>query len=80
MAENDEKTEVSRIEHLEWCKDRALKYLETGDVQNAIASMLSDLGKHKQTEGVGKAMGPMGLMAVMNRDPTEARRFIEGFN
>ncbi len=79
MAENDEKG-VSRMEHLEWCKGRALKYLETGDIQNAIASMLSDLNKHKETQGICMAMGPMGMMAAMGNDVTEARRFIEGFN
>ena len=79
MAKNDE-NEVNRIEHLEWSKGRALKYLETGDIQNAIASMLSDLNKHKETESIGKAMGPIGMMAVMKHDLTEARRFIEGFN
>ena len=30
----------TREEHLQSCKQRALEYLNTGDVQNAIASMM----------------------------------------
>jgi hypothetical protein len=38
-----------RAEHLQWCKDRALEYVELGDSHNAIASMLSDLNRHPHT-------------------------------
>jgi hypothetical protein len=31
----------SRSEHLQWCKDRALEYLERGDVTNAFASFFN---------------------------------------
>ena len=71
---------MTRAEHIAWSKARALEYLDTGDVQNAIASMLSDLMKHDETRDAGKVMGLIGMMAVMNRDLAEARRFIEGFN
>lgn len=71
---------MTREEHIEWCKTSALEYLDAGDVQNAIASMLSDLSKHDGTKHVADAMGPMGLLIVMNHDIAGARRFIEGFN
>ena len=71
---------MTRAEHIEWCKASALEYLDAGDVQNAIASMLSDLSKHDETRDVGKAMGPIGMLAVMSNDHAQARRFIEGFN
>jgi hypothetical protein len=35
---------MTRAEHLQWSKDRALAYLP--DVTNATASFVSDLGKH----------------------------------
>ena len=41
---------MTRKEHLEWCKARALEYLDRGDIQNAVTSMMSDLGKHPGTE------------------------------
>jgi hypothetical protein len=40
----------TRAEHLQWCKDRALEYVELGDLDNAIASMQSDLNKHPETQ------------------------------
>ena len=68
-----------REEHLEWCKARALEYLENGDIQNAITSMLSDMGKHPETH-VNPALALLGMMTIQNYDLGEARRFIEGFN
>ena len=66
-------------EHIEWCKQRARVLLDDGDVPQAIASMLSDLGKHPETERVGKAMAMMGLMFAARGDLNEARKFVEGF-
>lgn len=67
----------TRAEHLAWCKRRALEYLPH-DSEQAFASIMSDLGKHDETCGVGEAMFPLGLLAVDN--PPEMKRFIEGFN
>lgn len=42
----------TREQHLAWCKQRALEYLEPGQhfsIDNAIASMTSDLGKNDET-------------------------------
>lgn len=41
---------MNREEHLQWAKDRALEYVEAGELQNAIASMISDLQKHPELE------------------------------
>ena len=43
-------TNTTRADHLAWCKSRALKYVDAGDLNQAYASMVSDLGKHPQTE------------------------------
>ena len=72
----------TRAEHMRWCKRRALEYLDQPDgpdVPNAIASMLSDLSKHRETAAAGRAMGPIGLSYAMAHDTEGARRFIEGF-
>jgi hypothetical protein len=42
--------QLTRAQHLQWAKDRALAYVETGDLAGACASMLSDLGKHPQID------------------------------
>lgn len=68
-------------EHLAWCKQRALEYCDAGDVDQAFASMASDLGKHPETEGhMGIQLGMMQLMGGMLSSPAQMRRFIEGFN
>lgn len=71
---------MTRQEHLDWCKQRALAYLP-GDLENAFASMLSDLGKHPETKDhFGIRLG-MDLMLTGNLgSEDQMRRFIEGFN
>lgn len=70
--------EVTRDEHLAWCKTRALKYLDIGDVKNAVASMGSDLTKHPGTNGSSGLM-MLGISYAINNDAAGARRWIEGF-
>jgi hypothetical protein len=71
----------TRTEHLAWCKQRALEYLDKGDVSNAVASMMSDLQKHDETAlEAGSILSALGLSAAMSNNSAEARRFIEGFN
>lgn len=69
---------MTRDEHLDWCKRRALAYLP-GNVQDAVTSMLSDLGKHDETRPVLEIMGMAGILVIQTNNPAEARRFIEGF-
>ncbi|MEE8143250.1 MAG: hypothetical protein V3T77_09125 [Planctomycetota bacterium] len=71
---------MNRQEHMDWCKVRALEYLDAGNVKEAVTSMMSDLTKHADAEGVGLTMAPLGMMALMSGNAAEARRFIEGFN
>jgi len=72
---------MTRTEHLEWCKQRALEYVAAGDFNQAFASMGSDLGKHPETENhSGIRLGMMLLMSG-NLDTAQAmKKFIEGFN
>lgn len=72
---------MTRQQHLEWCKKRAHEYLAQGDIENAIASMLSDLNKHDETRlSPGSPLSMLGMMAAMSHDRREAVRFIDGFN
>jgi hypothetical protein len=72
---------TTRQEHLEWCKRRAHEYLDSGDVQNAYASMASDLNKHPETQGHSAVSLGMMLMMSGNLSTTEEmRKFIDGFN
>lgn len=71
----------TRAEHLAWCKKRALEYCDVGDVNQAFASMASDLGKDPSTEGhIGIHLGMEQLMGGMLSTPYQMRHFIEGFN
>jgi len=70
-----------REEHLQWCKKRALEYVDNGDLQQAFASMVSDLQKHPGTFGhVGIELGMRQNMAGLLSTPDQMRHFIEGFN
>lgn len=39
----------SQREHIDWCKKRALEYVDDGDLTNAYASFMSDMSKHDET-------------------------------
>jgi hypothetical protein len=69
---------VSRAEHLTWCKARALEYLDEGDLTNAVASMMSDLGKHPDFT-VSPALVQLGVFYIAHDDEAGVRHWIEGF-
>ena len=67
----------TREEHMKWCKQRAMEYVNAGDFQQGVTSMLSDLGKHPDTKDSVR-IGAMLMLTV--RDRASAKRFVEGFN
>ena len=72
--------QMTREEHLTWCKLRALEYVDRDDVTSALASMFSDLTKHPETrDHVGIKLGMALMWAHELETPEEVRRFIEGF-
>jgi len=74
-------TTVNREEHLAWCKQRALEYVDRGDLKGAYTSMVSDLNKHLETEGhIAIELGIMLMLGGHLSTPSEMRKFIEGFN
>lgn len=73
---------MNRTEHLQWCKDRALQYLNNGQIAEGMASFTSDMSKH---EGTDKTLNnglsqPLILMAMMSNNQAECIRCVEGFN
>lgn len=76
----------TRAEHLKWCKQRALEYLQPGEyfsLDEAMASMVSDLGKHEETRrdhqmtiGLMMQLRAGGHLATADK----MREFINGFN
>lgn len=75
---------MTREEHMRWCKDRAMDYVNRGDLVNAVASMMSDLSKHEETAtSATGALAGLGLLAAMqaqNGDRDGVVRYIKGFN
>ena len=72
---------TTRAQHLAWCKQRALEYVDAGDVQGAFNSMASDMRKHPDTANTDIQMLGLGLMMNGHLDsPDRMRRWIEGFN
>ena len=70
-----------QAQHLEWCKKRALAYVDQGYLQQALSSMISDLRKHPKTADHPVIALAVGRMAL--GDPTtkeQVREFIEGFS
>lgn len=69
-----------RAEHLAWCKERALAYLDAGEpVHLAFQSLGSDLRKYPDTaKHPALELGMMQLVAGQLDTPAQMRRFIEG--
>ena len=74
---------LSRSEHMEWCKTRAHQALNDTTVEewrrvaNAVASMILDLGKHEWTQSSIEAWM---FVAITVRDIRSAVNFIDWFN
>jgi hypothetical protein len=70
---------MTRHEHLAWCKNRALLYLDReNNPLEAMTSMMSDLSNHPELKDhPGLQIAPMFYGA--HNDPIAVRRWIEGF-
>ena len=72
---------MTRQEHLEWCKKRALEYIDRNDLPNAYTSMCSVLGKHPETSNHSAIqLGMMLMVSGKLNTQHEMQKFIEGFN
>ncbi len=72
---------MNREEHLKWCKNRALEYVDHGDNAQAYASFISDMSKHEETKhhSTLSLFTRMMLGGFIDTN-AEMRKFIEGFN
>lgn len=72
---------MTRSEHLAWCKQRALEYVAAGDVNQAWASMASDMRKHPDTANhIAIKLGNQMFVAGFLNSTMEMGKFIRGFN
>jgi hypothetical protein len=72
---------MTRTEHMQWAKDRALKYVEAGNLIEAYSSIASDLQKHPDTANhSGIQIGMIQMITGMLGTPDKMRAFIMGFN
>lgn len=75
--------QVSREEHLSWCKQRAQACINTGDLQEAFSLFASDVSKHPETadiQGVIANLGMPLLMAGLLATKREMQEHIQGYN
>lgn len=71
----------TRDEHLEWCKTRAMEYVNRGDTKNAFSSFMSDMGKHPETQDhLALQRGTMLKLGGHLSTPGQMKSWIEGFN
>jgi hypothetical protein len=68
---------MTRAKHLAWAKARALDYADRQDMHMALASVISDLGKHAGWAGQLLALSRAGMLAAIDPDPGAMRRWIE---
>ena len=71
----------ARAQYLEWCKKRALAYVDQGYLQEALSSMIDDLRKHPKAAdhpSIALAVGKMASGGLTTSG--QVREFIEGFN
>jgi hypothetical protein len=73
---------MTKEEHLEWAKLRALYYCDFGDPAQAVASMTSDMAKHPDIAlPHGVIAGPLAdaLMAASRGNRAAVRDWILGW-
>lgn len=70
---------MTRGEHVRWCKGRALEYLDMGRPDMAMSSMVSDMGKHPETEDAIRQQLTAGMVELKTSGAEGVRRWIEGF-
>lgn len=70
---------MTREEHIEWCRKRALEYVDMGDLNGAMASIQSDLTKHPETRQHEAILTLVRLRAGGQLPAAgDVRKFIEG--
>jgi hypothetical protein len=69
---------ISRKAYLATCKAEAMTYVERGELAEAVASMISDLSKRRDTKP-HLALIQLAMMYLADMDKGGIKRWIEGF-
>jgi hypothetical protein len=70
---------MNAAEHFDWAVTRAMEYVDAGDPANAMASLISDFGKHSGTADIlTPDLQALLFGEVLLAGTSGARRFIEG--
>ena len=64
-------------QHYDWCVERAMAYFKKGDLEQAKASFLSDMGKNAETKA---RLLPMITMAIIDTKANQFEYWINGFD
>ena len=73
---------MNRIEHMNWCKQRAMEYIKAGDLNQAFASMCSDVMKHEETK-MHATTNQLGMSLLMTGNLNTVKQmtdWIQGYN
>jgi hypothetical protein len=65
--------------YLQNAKDKAIRYLDSGQMLEAIFSILKDLEEHPSFKVAVEKMTPYAVFAIRNQDYAAVKRFILGF-
>ena len=71
-------TDLPRDKYVERCKQRALDYLDRGDLRNAVASFVSNMNARPDCE-LPHHLAALGVLLLMRDDALGWRTLIEGF-
>ena len=81
QQEEQAMSERTRDEHVIWCKQRALEYINRGQINEGLTSMMSDMSKHPETKSSALDQLTIGLMMIGSLNTIEAaRKHINGYN
>jgi len=69
---------MNRDEHVAWCKRRALEYVAAGLLDQAVASMASDMSQHPETI-MPPELAYLGVLDAQAGDADAVNRWINGF-
>lgn len=71
---------MTAAEHLDWAIDRALEYYDMGDMNGALVSFLSDVGKHDGTAHIQSNPATMMILQFnLDRGRLEFKEAMRGF-
>ena len=70
---------MTRAEHIDWTKARALEYLDRGEAANAVSSFTSDLNKSEETARLSATVGYLLMGCLFIGDTHVAKSIIQDF-